>query len=88
MLILTWLLTNLSNMAECRLCKVNDSVESPIHIFLECVAMAATRQGLFNDPFPTQQQHRLTVAFSLGDTSMIFLKPIRIKEFSFRQSIF
>ena len=48
-------LTNLSNTAECRLCQVNDSVESPIHIFLECVAMTATRQGLFNDPFPTQQ---------------------------------
>ena len=48
-------LTNLSNTAECRLCQVNDSVESPIHIFLECVAMTATRQGSLNDPFPTQQ---------------------------------
>ena len=31
------------------------SEESPIHIFSECVAMATTRQGLFNYPYPLQQ---------------------------------
>ena len=45
---------NLSSNYECRLCCEEGSVESPIHIFSECVALANTRMGLFNDPFPTQ----------------------------------
>ena len=48
-------LTKLSNNEMCRLCQLPDSIESHIHIFSECVAMTATRQGLFNDPFPSQQ---------------------------------
>ena len=48
-------LTKLSNNKVCRLCQLPDSIESPIHIFSECVAMTATRQGLFNYPFPSQQ---------------------------------
>ena len=38
-----------------------DSIESPIHIFEECVAMVSTHQGLFNDPFPTQLVGRLSL---------------------------
>ena len=45
---------NLRNNNECRLCCEEGSVESPIHIFSECVALADTRMGLFNDPFPMQ----------------------------------
>ena len=45
---------NLSSNYECRLCCEEGSVESPIHIFSECVALADTRIGLFNDPFPMQ----------------------------------
>ena len=44
----------LCNDVECRLCCEEGSEESPIHIFSECVAMANTRQGLFNNPFPMQ----------------------------------
>ena len=44
----------LCNDEECRLCCEEGSEESPIHIFSECVSMANTRQGLFNDPFPMQ----------------------------------
>ena len=44
----------LCNDVECRLCCEEGSEESPIHIFSEFVAMANTRQGLFNNPFPTQ----------------------------------
>ena len=44
----------LCDITECRhYCKEN-SIESPIHIFEECVALACTLQGLFNDPYPTQ----------------------------------
>ena len=49
---------NLSSNYECRLCCEEGSVESPIHIFLECVALADTRMGLFNNPFPMQQVGR------------------------------
>ena len=44
----------LCNDEECRLSCEGGSEESPIHIFSECVAMATTRQGLFNYPYPTQ----------------------------------
>ena len=47
-------LTKLCNNEICRLCKLPDSIESPINIFSECTAMTATRQELFNDPYPTQ----------------------------------
>ena len=47
-------LTKLCNNETCRLCKLPDSIESPIHLFSECVAMTTTRQGLFNDPYPSQ----------------------------------
>ena len=52
-------LTKLGNTSECRLCYEDD--ESPIHIFSECVAMVATRQELFNSPFPTQQLGRMSL---------------------------
>ena len=45
---------NLCNITECRLCCEENSIESPIHIFEECVALACSRQRLFNDPYPTQ----------------------------------
>ena len=45
---------NLCNDEECRLCCEGGSEETPIHIFEECVAMASSRQGLFNNPYPTQ----------------------------------
>ena len=51
----------LCNDEECRLCCEGGSEESPIHIFSECVAMATTRQVLFNDPYPTQQVGRLSL---------------------------
>ena len=51
----------LNNSTECRLCFELDSVESPIHIFEECVAMVTTRQGLFNDPYSTQLIGRLSL---------------------------
>ena len=47
-------ITNLNDNTECRLCCEVDSVESPIHIFEECVAMVSSCQGLFDDPFPSQ----------------------------------
>ena len=47
-------LTKLCNNEICHLCKLPDSIESPINIFSECTAMTATRQELFNDPYPTQ----------------------------------
>ena len=49
---------NLSSNHECRLCCEEGSVESPIHIFSECAALADTRMGLFNDPYLTQQVGR------------------------------
>ena len=52
---------NLNNSTECRLCCEIDLVESPIHIFEECVAMVNTRQRLFNYPFPTQLVGRLSL---------------------------
>ena len=54
-------IANLNNSIECRLCFETDSVESPIHIFEECIAMIPIRQGLFNDPFPTQLLGRLSL---------------------------
>ena len=45
---------NLCNDEECRLCCKGCSEETPIHIFEECVAIASSRQGLFNNPYPTQ----------------------------------
>ena len=52
---------NICNDEECRLCCEENSIESPIHIFSECVAMADTRQGLFNDPYPTQLVGRMSL---------------------------
>ena len=40
-------LTKLGNTSECRLCYEDNSIESPIHIFSECVALVVTRQELF-----------------------------------------
>ena len=48
-------LTKLCNNKTCWLYKLPDSIESPFHLFSECVAMSATRQGLFNYPYPSQQ---------------------------------
>ena len=45
---------NLCDITECRLCCEDNSIESPIHVFKECVALACSRQGLSNDPYPTQ----------------------------------
>ena len=52
---------NLCNDEECRLCCEEHSIESPKHIFSECVAMADTRQGFFNDPYPTQLVGRMSL---------------------------
>ena len=52
---------NVNNSTECRLCCELDLVESPIHIFEECVAMVTTCQWLVNDPFPTQLVGRLSL---------------------------
>ena len=54
-------LTKLGDTSECRLCYEDDSIKSPIHIFSECVALVVTRQGLFNNPFPTQQVGRMSL---------------------------
>ena len=67
-------IAKLCNDAECRLCCKEGSIESPIHIFSECVAMANTRQGLFNDPFPMQLVGRM----SLGQVAeLVFVDMIR-----------
>ena len=47
-------LTKLCKDKICRLCKLSDSIESPIHLFSECTALTAIRQELFNDPYPSQ----------------------------------
>ena len=54
-------IAKLCNDAKCRLCCEEGSIESPIHIFSECVAMEATRQGLFNYPFPMQQVGMMSI---------------------------
>ena len=48
-------LANLCNDHTCRLCKRYNSVESPIHLFSECTELTATRQEIFNTPYPTNQ---------------------------------
>ncbi len=44
----------LSKSDKCRLCLEDQAVETPIHIFSECPAMAGFRQVLFNDTYPSQ----------------------------------
>ena len=44
----------LSKSDKCRLCLEDQAVENPIHIFLECPALAGFRQVLFNDTYPSQ----------------------------------
>ena len=50
------------NLKKTKLCNDEEnSIKSPIHIFSECVAMADTRMGLFNDPNPTQLVDRMSL---------------------------
>ena len=44
----------LSKSDKCWLCLEDQAVETPIHIFSECPAMAGFRQVLFNDTYPSQ----------------------------------
>ena len=44
----------LSKSDKCRLCLEDQAVETPIHIFSECPALAGVRQVLFNDTYPSQ----------------------------------
>ena len=44
----------LSKSDKCRLCLEDQAVETPIHIFSECPAMAGFRKVLFNDTYPSQ----------------------------------
>ncbi len=44
----------LSNSDKCRLCLEDQAVETPIHLFSECPALAGFRQVLFNDTYPDQ----------------------------------
>ena len=44
----------LSKSDKCRLCLEDQAVETPIHIFSECPAMAGFRMVLFNDTYPSQ----------------------------------
>ena len=44
----------LSNSDKCRLCLEDQAVETPIHMFSECPALAGFRQVLFNDTYPDQ----------------------------------
>ena len=48
------LTAKLSKSDRCRLCLEDQAVETPIHIFSECPAMAGFRQVLFNDTYPSQ----------------------------------
>ena len=65
---------NLCNDNEYRLCCEEGSVESPIHILSECVALVDTRMGLFNDPFPTQLVGRQSLC---QVTELVFVDMIR-----------
>ena len=44
----------LSKSDKCRLCLEDQAVETPIHIYSECPAMAGFRMVLFNDTYPSQ----------------------------------
>ena len=44
----------LSKSDKCRLCLEDQAVETPIHLFSECPALAGFRQELFNDSYPSQ----------------------------------
>ena len=48
----------LSKSDKCRLCLEDQAVETPIHIFSECPAMAGFRMVLFNDTYPSQYTGR------------------------------
>ena len=44
----------LSKSDKCWLCLEDQAVETPIHIYSECPAMAGIRMVLFNDTYPSQ----------------------------------
>ena len=46
-------LANFCNDSIFRLCKQQNSIESPIHLFSECTELTAIRQELFNNPYPS-----------------------------------
>ena len=53
----------LSKSDKCWLCLEDQAVETPIHIFSECPAMAGFRMVLFNDTYPSQH-YRSTISVS------------------------
>ena len=48
------MIAKLSKVDQCQLCLEDQAIECPIHFFSECPALAAVRQELFNDTYPTQ----------------------------------
>ena len=48
------MIAKLSKVDQCRLCLEDQAIECPIHFFSECPALAAVRQELFKDSYPTQ----------------------------------
>ena len=49
---------NLSDNPQCRLCEEDGCEETPIHIFIECLALVNTRLAMFGAQYPTREVGR------------------------------
>ena len=57
------MIAKLSKVNQCRLCLEDQAIKCPIHFFSECPVLAAVRQELFKDSYPTQSMHIIDFLF-------------------------